>query len=291
MPKILLALSLNEQYNSLVSYAIWLAIQSDEEASIELLTVQDYSLTPPSYLIPYLESERGKYSSILEKITNDIKRSGINATYTVASGRLIDTFKKAICSLNIDILVLGYKSHILRMSSSENMIRSINIPMFVCRGQKISKIGSLDDINIKTVVCLTDLSENSIRAFNFMKALLKKNKDKINVIILNVISSIKIEEIFKTAQSLDSNKKAAYCEQLTKERLKHLIGFEQEGFSSELICTVGVPYKIINDIARQKDVDLIFMGAKGIAQSDGFRIGSLTESILKTSPCPVMVVT
>lgn len=290
MLKILVALSLNEKYNSLVSYALWLATQVDKDASVGLLTVQDYSLTPPSYLMPYLQKERERFASILDKISNEIRSQGVESSYTVASGRLIDTFKKAVCNFNIDILVLGYKQHLLRMSSSQSMIRSINIPMLVCRGQKADIVNCLDDIKIQTVICLTDFSENSIRAFNLLKTLLKKNKDNVKVIILNVISSIRVEDIFKNAKSLELQKHE-YCENLKKEGLQHLMEFESEGFSLEYICEIGIPYKTINDIARQKNADLIFMGAKGIAQSSEFRIGSLTESILKTSPCPVVVVT
>ncbi|MFQ3573867.1 MAG: universal stress protein [Thermodesulfovibrionales bacterium] len=291
MSRILVALSLNEQYNSLVSYAIWLAKQLSNKTSIELLTVQDYSFTPPTYLLPYLEEERRRYANILEGIIRTIKGYGIDATYTVAKGRLIDTFKKAICSLNIDLLVLGYKSHLLRMSSSENMVRSINIPMFVCKGQKASRVNCLEDIDIKTVLCLTDFSENSIRAFDFMKTILANCKDDVKVILLNMISSIRVEEIFKNVHGVDRDKKEEFCDHLTHEALQHLQRFESEGFSLEVICKIGIAYKTINDILRQRDVDLIFMGARGIAQTEGFRIGSLTESILKTSSCPVVVVT
>ncbi|MCX8026968.1 MAG: universal stress protein [Thermodesulfovibrionales bacterium] len=291
MSRILLALSLNERYNSLVSYSIWLAKNLGEGANIELLTVQDYSLTPPSYLTPYLEEERMRYSKILEKISLDIKKYGIDASYTVASGRLVETFKKAICSLKIDFLVLGYKSHILRMSSSENLVRSINIPMLVCRGQKASAINSFDEIHIKNVMCLIDFSENSIRAFDGMKMLLSNIKDSVNITILNVISSLKVDEMFRNIPSDDPNRRIEYCENLTKERLQGLRQFSSQGFSLQFICKIGLPYKIINEVAREMDVDMIFMGAKGVSQTEGFRIGSLTESILKTSPCPVVVIT
>lgn len=52
----------------------------------------------------------------------------------------------------------------------------------------------------------------------------------------------------------------------------------------------GNPYETISSHAKEKDVDLTIMGARGLGLIKGMLIGSVTDAVLKSSPCPVMVI-
>ncbi|MCK7503018.1 MAG: universal stress protein [Desulfobacterales bacterium] len=39
-----------------------------------------------------------------------------------------------------------------------------------------------------------------------------------------------------------------------------------------------------------KDTDLIVMGARGLSYIGGILLGSVSEAVLKSSPCPVVIV-
>jgi len=51
----------------------------------------------------------------------------------------------------------------------------------------------------------------------------------------------------------------------------------------------GEPHKRIVALAKEKDIDLIVMGARGLGFIKGMLIGSVTDAVLKSSPCPVLV--
>jgi len=53
-----------------------------------------------------------------------------------------------------------------------------------------------------------------------------------------------------------------------------------QGASGEIICSA----------AEDGGYDLIVMGARGLSYLQGVLIGSTTETVLKSSPCPVLIV-
>jgi nucleotide-binding universal stress UspA family protein len=55
------------------------------------------------------------------------------------------------------------------------------------------------------------------------------------------------------------------------------------------IMDQGEPHKRIVALAKEKDIDLIVMGARGLGLIKGMLIGSVTDAVLKSSPCPVLV--
>jgi len=53
---------------------------------------------------------------------------------------------------------------------------------------------------------------------------------------------------------------------------------------------VGEPSEEIGDLARTERVDLIIMGSRGLSPIKELILGSVSDKVLHTAPCPVMVV-
>jgi len=51
----------------------------------------------------------------------------------------------------------------------------------------------------------------------------------------------------------------------------------------------GEPYEKIVSFAQQNSIDLIVTGARGLGLIEGMLIGSVTDAVLKSSNCPVLV--
>ncbi|NTU42880.1 MAG: universal stress protein, partial [Nitrospirales bacterium] len=60
--------------------------------------------------------------------------------------------------------------------------------------------------------------------------------------------------------------------------------------TSEVIIKEGVPHEIILAEASAWSADLIVMGARGLSYMQGVILGSVSESVVKSSPCPVMII-
>jgi nucleotide-binding universal stress UspA family protein len=52
----------------------------------------------------------------------------------------------------------------------------------------------------------------------------------------------------------------------------------------------GSPGKVLYDLAKSKEFDLIIMGSHGHSEIAGMFLGSVTHKVLNTIHCPVMVV-
>jgi nucleotide-binding universal stress UspA family protein len=52
----------------------------------------------------------------------------------------------------------------------------------------------------------------------------------------------------------------------------------------------GTPGKVLTDLAKSKEFDLIIMGSHGHSDIAGLFLGSVTHKVLNTIYCPVMVV-
>jgi len=56
------------------------------------------------------------------------------------------------------------------------------------------------------------------------------------------------------------------------------------------VTRVGSPYEQIIKLAEEEEIDLIVMGTHGRSGIAHFLIGSVTEKVIRTSPCPVLVI-
>ncbi|MFH1773735.1 MAG: universal stress protein [Methanobacteriota archaeon] len=58
----------------------------------------------------------------------------------------------------------------------------------------------------------------------------------------------------------------------------------------EVLLREGVPSEDITKFAKDEGIDLIVMGTAGRRGLDRFLLGSVTEKVVRTSPCPVLVI-
>lgn len=286
--KILSAIDLGTDTEKVIAYALWLSKAGGaEKAEIDMLYVMDYALTPPGYLMPYIEKEKKTDEEELEKWAAKLRPYGIASKHIIATGRLVETFNASVKGLNADILVLGHKSHMIRPSSSERLIKSLDIPMLVVRGKK-SENARLGSVNIKRILCAVDFSEPSKKALEFAHFLSEKNSSELTVV--HVVSSIKMEKGLQKWKDMSDADRSGYKDALIKEAEEQMCSFLNICNGAESVVKIGDPYIAINEIASERDADLIVMGARGLSYAKGVILGSVSESIIKTSPCPVAII-
>jgi len=252
-------------------------------ASLNLLYVIDYLVTPPAYLAPYMEEEKKVAEKKFAALEKRLRASGIKAETKVISGRLHESFNAMVEKINADMLVLGFMSHVLRRSSSEKLIKGLQMPMLVVRGEKADS-ARMDSIKIRRILCPTDFSEASKKALkvaNDLKDIFSAEMAVIHV-LPNHIIKIKIEKVRDRDRVLQELNDEA------RDNLKNFLSnydIEKSGVIEE-----GEPAKRIISFSKEKDIDLIVMGARGLGLMKGMIIGSVTDAVLKSSPCPVLVI-
>ena len=251
-------------------------------ASLKLLYVIDYLVTPPAYLAPYMEEEKEAAEKKFTALKKRFEYTGIKVETEVVVGRLRESFDVVAKKINANMLVLGFMSHALRRSSSEKLIKGLQIPMLVVRGEK-AETSRTGPIKIRRILCPTDFSEESKNALNLAKELKDIFSSRLDVI--HVFPSHILEKKMKKWKNGDKAIKELF-EQTAARLDKFLSDSDIKGPG---IIDKGEPENKINSFSRENDIDLVVMGARGLGFIKGMVIGSVTDAVLKSSPCPVLV--
>jgi nucleotide-binding universal stress UspA family protein len=85
------------------------------------------------------------------------------------------------------------------------------------------------------------------------------------------------------------------AEQRIEERSRELLAeyatrLEEAGVRHMEISATGSPSRVIADVAKQEEIDLIVMGSRGKRGITDVLMGPVTREVLHTSPTPVLVV-
>ena len=251
-------------------------------ASLSLIYVIDYLVTPPAYLTPYIEKEKKDAIEKLAALRAKMSEAGFYADSEVVVGRLRESFEAAVKKRSADMLALGFMSHALRRSSSEKLIKGLQTPVLVVKGRKTDGV-NIGSVKMRKILCPVDFSEISRKALNAAMELADAFSAKLNVIYVSpdyLIRKMRIEaEKDKAAKAL-------------RERAEDKLDDFLRGFILKETGRVeeGEPASAIVSFAEREDVDLIVMGARGLGFIQGMLIGSVTDAVLKSSPCPVFVI-
>jgi nucleotide-binding universal stress UspA family protein len=81
-------------------------------------------------------------------------------------------------------------------------------------------------------------------------------------------------------------------EESARDQIKELLARQDVGAldAEAAVLTLGAPASAIVSFARDKAADLIVMGTHGRGKIASILIGSVAEKVLRTAPCPVLVV-
>jgi len=141
-------------------------------------------------------------------------------------------------------------------------------------------------IQIQKILCPLDFSENSEHALLYAKAFARAHEAEL--ILLHVIElpvSYLAAEIAIPVDALERQKQAciqnlnAITETVRQELPRTTSAIEE-----------GNPYPCIIQAARKLGVDLIVMGTHGRTGLAHALLGSVSEKVVRTSPCPVLTV-
>ncbi|MGM0380426.1 MAG: universal stress protein [bacterium] len=132
----------------------------------------------------------------------------------------------------------------------------------------------------------TDDSDPSHRALDYMKKILSPDEDE--VIVLSVVEEVSgdiyNEEVNPVNIQIKLSEKAEETTSSAAEKL------EEAGFTVSTEVLTGVPGEEICELAREQEVDGIYMGRRGRGAVGEFLLGSVSNYVLHHAPCPVTIV-
>ena len=139
-------------------------------------------------------------------------------------------------------------------------------------------------MQFKNILCATDFSDFSNRTVNYGIALAKEFDSKLFVCHVIDLSSVAIYGEFQLDPvglqeriMIDAN-----------EQLQELIGAQQIDW--EPLISVGHAADEISRIVEEQDIDLVISATRGRSGLKRLILGSVTERLMRTLSCPLLVV-
>jgi nucleotide-binding universal stress UspA family protein len=179
-----------------------------------------------------------------------------------------------------DLIVMGVRGASL---AQRLLVGSTTARVIGYSTQDVLVVPEKGSIGWDRLLVATDGSEYSRKAVDKALDLLQYSRGSLTVVSVLEISS----HIYAVAPEIAEEKiklpekHVAEVKELAASR-----GLVAEGFVREAECANG----IITDIARKHSIDLIVVGSHGRTGLKRLLMGSVTESVIAHSPCPVLVV-
>jgi nucleotide-binding universal stress UspA family protein len=139
-------------------------------------------------------------------------------------------------------------------------------------------------MQFKRIVCATDFSDFSNRTVNYGIKLAKEFDSKIYVCHVIDLSSVAIYGEFQ----LDPVGLQNRVMKDASEQLEELIGKQHKEW--EPLITVGHAADEISRIVEEKNIDLVVAATRGRSGLKRLILGSVTERLMRTLTCPLLVV-
>ena len=141
-------------------------------------------------------------------------------------------------------------------------------------------------IEIRTILCPLDFSENSEHALLYARAFAQAHDAKL--LLLHVVElpmSYLSPEVVLPVDILERQKEA--CVQNLTAITEAV---RRELPQTEWLLAEGNPFPRIVEMARTHGVDLIVMGTHGRTGLAHALLGSVAEKVVRKAPCPVLTV-
>ena len=139
-------------------------------------------------------------------------------------------------------------------------------------------------VQFKKILCATDFSDFSNHTISYGVALAKEFEAKLFVSHVIDLSSVAIYGEFQ----LDPVGQQNRIMEDADAQLKELTG--DQPISWEPLITVGKPADEISRVVEEKDIDLVITATRGRSGLKRIILGSVTERLMRTLTCPLLVV-
>jgi nucleotide-binding universal stress UspA family protein len=146
---------------------------------------------------------------------------------------------------------------------------------------------------MKKILVPIDFSPHSKNALQIAAAIAAKNGAYMELLHANVaaIYSAPLSEYAAVSVFSEDERYEESASRLL-ERTKHEL-MENPAFAKLKVETrveEGYLHTCVRNVAEEDEVDLVVMGTKGATGINEFLVGSNTEKVIRTAPCPVLAV-
>jgi len=148
--------------------------------------------------------------------------------------------------------------------------------------------------NMKKILVPVDFSPNSFNALHIAAGIAHRSGAALEILHVNLsaIYSTPMSEYVVASgyNAIDEKYDESAMQGLEKVKKELLAKKTFADLSITLRVEEGFLHTCLRNVAQEDDVDLIVMGTKGSSGMNEFLIGSNTEKVIRTAPCPILAV-
>ena len=240
-------------------------------------------------------------AELMTQATEDLARlkaraaeRGIAVHTRIETGIPSEQVLAAAAAEDADLIIMGTAgktglAHVLLGSTAERIIRTAPCPVLAVRmdrseaertGVSTSRLASLDRIMVPV-----DFSDCSLDALEYAVAVAQRAQA--SVMLLHVLEPVSYGLDFTVSIQAERE----HERKILTERLAGLVAaLEAANVKSESLVRGGLPRDSILEAARAWSADLIVMGTHGRRGLSHALYGSVVESVLRKSHCPILTV-
>ncbi|UGU14677.1 universal stress protein [Sinomicrobium kalidii] len=139
---------------------------------------------------------------------------------------------------------------------------------------------------MKKIIVPTDFSEYAEYALEVAASIAKK--EKAQILLFHMIG---VSRAFFTENKYQEYAEAVYYMKLARKKFDELLARSyMKGIETECVVQNYKAFSELNDVAKEKEADLIVMGSHGAGKILSMFVGSNTEKVVRHSDLPVLVV-
>lgn len=261
-------------------------------ASLTVMSVLEF---PPG-MNPDYAVNRLYLDELMKEVTTklvDLKARavalGISVQSYIATGIPSEEVLAVARAEDADLVVVGTRGktgleHVLLGSTAERIIRMAPCPVLTVPAAK-QRAGEGLKATVTRMLVPVDFSGCSLDALEYGALIAQRSKTSLK--LFHVLEPVSYGLDFTLPQMAQrESSKAA----ITK-RLSDLVSaLTSVGLASDFLISGGLPADSILDAARAQSVDVIVMGTHGRRGLSHALFGSVAESVLRRSSCPVLTV-
>jgi nucleotide-binding universal stress UspA family protein len=144
-------------------------------------------------------------------------------------------------------------------------------------------------LEVKLILCPTDFSEFSVRAYSHALSLAEHYRAKL--VALHIVELFRFPSVgFVASVALYEE----FCQAVLesgKEQLREFVkNHTHDEIQPELVVHQGIAPDSILSFAQAQKTDVIVMGTHGRRGYDRLMLGSVTDRVMRRAPCPVLAV-
>ena len=242
-----------------------------------------------------LENVERRAASNLREVAERLREQGVEAEGKVALGTPAEQISQAAADAGCDLIAMSTHGRNLIArgvlgSVTDKVIHSVSVPVLTITPERASRYERDTGAPVTTLLAPldgSDLAEGVLPYVESLALAMSLRVTLVKALRLDNSSSAYLEGM---AYATDA-KIQWEVEQEAMEYLgKVASALRGKGVNADMMIARGTPASVIADLAQQGDYDIIAMATHGRSGISRWVLGSVTETLVRTSGSPVLVV-